>query len=300
VPAEPFRCSTVALALKEPQHGTASIVRNWILIEQPGPWGPNAYMQSRLPRPVARWLRSRTAELGIRVVLLRRHGRTDPEHRRCYLAHTGATTSWVEHGVLRSPQEILDVDLSALAAGERTGFGRLNERPLYLVCTNGRRDPCCAERGRPLARTLSAAFGERVWECSHIGGDRFAGNVVCFPHGIYLGRVRPEEAVSIAQRYEEGIIDLDHYRGRSCYDFAVQSAEYFVRRRENLHRVNDLVLVKRTEGRPGEVIAQFSSPDGSIYRVRVRSTPVVEARPLTCHAAEESRPRNFELMREEV
>lgn len=285
--------------MKEPQHGTASIVRSWILIEQPGPWGPNAYMQSRLPRQVARWLRALTAELAIRVVLLRRHGRTDPERRHCYLAHTCATTSWVEHGVLRSAKEILDVNLSPLAAGERTGFGTLHERPLYLVCTNGRRDPCCAERGRPLARTLSAAFGERVWECSHIGGDRFAGNVVCFPHGIYLGRVRPEEAVSIAQRYAEGIIDLDHYRGRSCYDFAVQSAEYFVRRRENLHHVNDLVLVKRTERRPGEVIAEFSSLDGSSYRVRVRNAPAVEARPLTCHSAEESRPRSFELMEEE-
>ena len=29
----------------------------------------------------------------------------------------------------------------------------------------------------------------------HVGGDRFAGNLVCLPEGLYFGRVGPEETL---------------------------------------------------------------------------------------------------------
>ncbi|MDP9392751.1 MAG: hypothetical protein M3Q27_00150 [Actinomycetota bacterium] len=53
---------------------------------------------------------------------------------------------------------------------------------------------CCAVSGRPLAAALTAAYGDRVWECTHLGGDRFAGNVAVLPHGYLYGRVSPAAA----------------------------------------------------------------------------------------------------------
>ena len=76
------------------------------------------------------------------------------------------------------------------------------------MCTNGRHDVCCAERGRPLYRALAEEFPEQTWECSHIGGDRFAGNAVCFPHGVYFGWLEPQDAPGTIRRYAQGAIDL--------------------------------------------------------------------------------------------
>jgi hypothetical protein len=77
----------------------------------------------------------------------------------------------VRWGELPTDEHLLEV-LSGSDPGE------VSEEPIYLVCTHGRHDACCAVRGRPVAAALAAAYPERTWECSHIGGDRFAANVV--------------------------------------------------------------------------------------------------------------------------
>src|SRR3712207_7435783 len=69
------------------------------------------------------------------------------------------------------------------------GSGRPAERPVYRVCAHGGHEACCALRGRPLARALPADDPDDVWECSHLGGDRFAANVLVLPHGFYYGQV---------------------------------------------------------------------------------------------------------------
>ncbi|MCA1726089.1 MAG: hypothetical protein LC722_00040 [Actinobacteria bacterium] len=175
--------------------------------------------------------------------------------------------------------------------GEPPGIGVRHTRALYLVCTHGRRDPCCAERGRPLARSLSAARPDGTWEASHIGGDRFAGNLVCFPHGLYFGRVAPGAAEAIAAAYERGTVPTEHYRGRSCYGFAVQVAEAHLRREHGIDGVDDLRLRSASRARRW-VTAAFSDAGGAEHTVRV----VVgrgEPRRLTCHSDVPARPRGF-------
>jgi hypothetical protein len=253
-------------------------------------------VQSRMSRPLARWLRATSATMEIRVVLLRRPAGATGPGRHVYLSYTGPRDRWMEHAHLEDPKSLLDLDLSPLASGEPVGLGRRENAPLYLVCTNGRRDPCCAELGRPLARALAAVAGDRVWECSHIGGDRFAGNVVCFPHGIYLGRVRPDGAAALVSDYEAGFIDLANYRGRSCYAFATQAAEGYIRRRYGLRGIDDLALLGQTASAAGTVTVEFSGPSDRTYRARVRSSRADVPRALTCHADRAWRPQTFEVL----
>ncbi len=67
---------------------------------------------------------------------------------------------------------------------------------MALVCTHGRHDVCCAVRGRPVAAALAAAAtGWDVWECSHVGGDRFAANVLLVPSGELFGSLDEATAV---------------------------------------------------------------------------------------------------------
>ena len=96
------------------------------------------------------------------------------------------------------PLELLALDLAAVSRGRAPDrcSGRASweqvEGPLYGVCTHGRHDACCAERGRPVCAALSELRPEQTWEVSHIGGDRFAANLVVLPEGLYYGHVEPE------------------------------------------------------------------------------------------------------------
>ena len=144
-------------------------------------------------------------------------------------------------------------------------------QPLFAVCTHGRRDPCCAERGRPLAERLAASFPEVSWESTHVGGDRFAGNLVAFPHGLYFGRVEPEEGPEIASGYSEGrIARLDRYRGRSSDPPHVQAAELALRDRMGLDRI-DAVTRERSDRRGDRADVTFATPNGR-QRVRLERT----------------------------
>jgi len=290
-------CSTLSRSDDEAGAGTSSRVRDWLLIQQPGPWGRDALTQSRLDAGLAQRLAAHARAQGVRVLLLRRHGRGASQARaQCYLAHTGPDASFVEGRRVDDLEELLDVNLARLRAGQRPGFGPLVERPLYLVCTNGRHDRCCAARGRPLAAALDAAYPEQVWEASHVGGCRFAGTVVCFPHGLYFGALDPADGLRVAERYERGLIDLTHFRGTPWLDPVAQAAESFVRRAEGLQAVGELALERREVLDGGDVAIGFRTRSGARYRARIATRPAPTARHLTCDAPSPLHPPVYALV----
>lgn len=288
-----YRCAHEARIRDEPLYGTASLVRRWLLLEQPGPWGRDAVVESRLPAAVAAALEARTAEAKVRLILIRRPAGRQTAQRRCFVARSDRAT--VEEFVLDEVADVLDLDLSSLAADQPVGGERVAE-PLYLVCTNGRHDACCAEYGRPLVQALEAATGARTWECSHIGGDRFAGNLVAFPHGLYFGHVEAADAAGLAGLYDRGLIDLDRYRGRSCHPFVVQAAEYFLRTDRELRHVDDVSYVQRRPLDDDALRVAFAGPGGQTFDVDVRVSREPDSQRLTCRAAAASNPPRYELL----
>lgn len=243
--AEAAGCADRSAARGEPLPGTASRYRSWLLVEQPGPWGHDALVQSDLPTDVGTRLRALGRRLRLRVLLVKRRGRARSGSRACFLVYSGARERRIRVFEVGDPAELLDLDLRGLVHRRFDGVGEPMEDPLFLVCTHGKHDSCCARRGGPLYRALADL--PTAWECTHIGGDRFAGNLVCFPHGLYFGRVRPEDALGVAGAYAEGRIVLAHYRGRSAFSPPVQAAEQTIRERHGILGVDDLLLVRHRE-----------------------------------------------------
>ena len=289
-------CSAVSLARAEPLYATASMVRTWLLVEHPGAWGPAALHESGLPIYLSEGLAAQAREYGFRVLLLRRPARPSDDSRQVFLAHSGRHRRWIEQRVVDDLDELLDVDYRRLREGRPLGWGEPREDPLYLVCTNGRHDPCCANLGRPVARALHARADGAVWESSHYGGDRFAGNLVCLPHGLYYGRLSPEDAERVVDAYERGAVDLENYRGRAGEPFAAQAAEHFLRRAEDVLGVDDVVVVDIRRERPEVTEVTFDVAGDRRYHVRVQVRAADEARPLSCGADVEARPPTYELL----
>jgi hypothetical protein len=295
--AETLPCATLSRALTEPQHGTASRVRGWVLLEQAGPWGRDAVTESRLDRDLARALHRAAAAAHLRLLLIRRPaGRAHDQPRACFVAHTSRRDRWLERRLLDDPAELLELDMTAVVAGERPGFGEEATEPVYLVCTNGRHDRCCATYGRPLALALAASHGDLIWESSHVGGDRFAGNLVCLPGGHYFGRVGPGDADRVVALHRKGTIDLDHYRGCCVDPTVVQAAEWFARRRTGQLGTGDLDLLGRDRLEGGLEAVRFRRPGGGVLRVVLRVSRNADPRPLTCHSLRAEPPHTFDLL----
>jgi hypothetical protein len=299
--SERFSCARESQERDEPLYATASTVRRWIFLEQPGPWGYDAVEESRLPARAAAALIGWAHAARARLVLIRRHGRDDAADttRACFLAVTHPDNDLLERFDLASATDLLDLDPEPLRRGESVG-GSAATRPLYLVCTNGSHDPCCAEFGRPLVAALDRVRPEETWECSHIGGDRFAGNLVVVPHGLYFGRVGPDEGIGVVEAYEDGRIALDHYRGRSCYPFHVQAAEHLIRAEHDIERIDALRLVAREPVGQEIVIVTFVSDDGRRFVARLSVRPDPEGQLLTCRATGRACPPRYELLDLEV
>lgn len=294
-----LRCAREASARDEPLIGTASRVQRWLVVEQPGAWGREAVAESDLDRDVARALLDSARRHRVRVLLARRPGdRTRHSARSVFLTHTGRERRWLEQIEVPGdrPRALLDLDLGALAFPDPPGIGDPGPPSLHLVCTNGRHDPCCADLGRPVVRALAVAGSPDVWECSHVGGDRFAANLVCLPDGIYYGRVPPEGAATLVAGHRAGRIDLAHYRGLSCLPPLVQAAELFARRHLDERRVDGLSVLSTEPAAGDAVVVLVQQRGGDTLEVVVGRDRWQEAIQLTCHATGPSRPWAYRLV----
>ena len=142
-----------------------------------------------------------------------------------FTAWTAGATPWLYR---HDPDAAatLTRQLAGLAGGEAPPTGRPVTTPLLLVCAHGRRDVCCARRGVPLARRLARTWPAEVWETTHVGGHRFAANLVILPHGLYYGPVAGSAAETAIAAYQRGEVMLDRYRGRAGQPAEVQRADY--------------------------------------------------------------------------
>lgn len=271
-------CADTSRETAEPLDATASVADRWILIEYRGVWSYDALEASGLGPDVKAHLQERSCALGrTKVLFIRSSQRRRRGTFRLFWGSCaeGAASLWGTE--VERYEELLELDFDS--GGETVGH------PLLLVCTHGKHDPCCARYGRPLYQALAEQAGEGwAWQCSHVGGDRFAGNLVILPEGLYFGRVEPTEAWVVLDEYLAGRIHLAAYRGRSCHSFGIQAAERVVREQTGATLIDGLELVSLDPIR-------FRVGERS-YEVEVERT-LGELTYLTCSAQELKHPRRY-------
>lgn len=280
--------------MDEPVPGTAATARTWLLIEQPGPWGAKALTSSHLDPALGRALEKAAKGSGVRVALIRRPGRhadrdTSAE-RRVYAAHTVPGNAWLHGAGTADPGRLLDLDFAALGRGDfRTfdtalGGGPDTGEPLALVCTNGKRDRCCALLGRPLAAELAASGVEGAWEVTHLGGHRFSPTLLVLPYGYAYGRAEASAVKEILHQVRQGRIVIDGCRGSSALERPGQAAELAVRAATGEDAAEALSVV-RTDGAAPCWEVTVAHADGRLWRVVVDQGASLPPRPESCGAS---------------
>ena len=216
-------CADVCLAAGEPMFGTAPRVDVWLLLEYAPVWRRKAVADNDLSAPVREWLQSQVdglerQGLAVRPQFIRRP-ELDTDRTTLFVARSGSLLRFESVGY--DAMRTLDLAREETLA-ER--FERV-EAPRYFVCTNGQRDLCCARYGLPAYRALRERVGGRAWQTTHVGGHRFAPNVVVLPQGVLYGRVQPEDVPGFTAEVEAGRVAKSHLRGRSAFPPEAQAAE---------------------------------------------------------------------------
>lgn len=298
-------CATVSRDLDEPISGTAATATTWLLLEQPGPWGVKALTSSHLDPALGRALEAAAEGTGVRIALIRRPGRHadpgTPPVRQVYAAHTVPGNVWLHSATTSDPGQLLDLDFTALGMGNHHTFdSALGGRPhtggpLALVCTNGKRDRCCALLGRPLAAELASSGVTGAWEVTHLGGHRFSPTVLVLPYGYAYGRAQAHAVKEALQGVRDGRVVVDGCRGSSAWERPGQAAELAVRRASGEFAVDALSVV-RTDGATPRWEVTVAHTDGRHWRVIVAQGASLPPRPESCGASVLGSPARMDVV----
>lgn len=282
------RCAASARLRGDQMYGTAAPVHRWLLIEHPGPWGRHALRDSDLGPEVSDTLAARAAACKARVLLIRRQGRpARPARRRLAWVDSRPGHEGLWWGSWTHQRDLLDVHPDQPA-------GAASGEPAYLVCVHGRHDACCAIWGRPIGAALAGLRPDTAWESSHVGGDRFAANVLALPHGLYYGQVAAADVAALVAGYEAGRVEPRLLRGRCSLPAVVQAAQHYARLELADHGVDALPQLGLERVGHGTWRVLLGRPTGSVA-VTVRAERAAAVR-LTCSSRQLENPRIFRLL----
>jgi len=282
------RCAPASERRSDPLLATAAPAKRFLLVEQPGAWGRDALRDSRIAPSILAGLVERCHAADARLLLIRRAHRGPATARAFAVVDARPGREAIGWGRFEDDSELAGIEVTRLPASASASAA-------FLVCTHGRRDPCCAARGWPVASALSDAFPRQTWQCSHVGGDRFAANVVALPHGLYYGRVTAADAAALARRHMEGRVTLSSLRGRSCFPPSVQAAQHFARVALGVDEIDALSPVGTEQIAADETAVTLARSEG-VVKVVVRQRESEPFPRLTCGATVATPMREWDLV----
>jgi hypothetical protein len=287
-------CSELSLNAREEMFASTPRVDAWFLLEYRGAWTDKAFLDSRIPADAKKRLTLNLETFpNSRLQLIKRHDNSG-EALKFYVAKSDELEPRLFEFGFKSYEELLDLDINKILEGN----SHLRKEPLFLVCTNGAYDKCCGKYG--VSVYLEAAKNEngfRAWQTTHLGGHRFAANVLFLPYGIYYGRVRKENINDFIECSMIKNIDLAHYRGRSCYSKDVQAAEYFLRTKTGIKEISAFSFISlKNPDKENSVIEFISASDEKTHYVHIKKDKEALLNYTSCKDQEKSPVAQYRLI----
>lgn len=301
-------CSERSRRRDEGMFGSVGQQDGVLLIEYPWPFGESWAGCDRLPEAFRERIltyrrASRETGVGLRlaVSLLKQQSRLSRNGIAFLIAVPDESDAVLYEFRLNSYDELITFDIPGVVSRAPAYDRHRRGEPLFIACTHGKRDPCCAKYGLRAYRALVDHVGDLAWQATHVGGCRFAGNVVCFPHGIYYGHVEPDEIGTTVQEFRAHRLYLDKYRGRLSLSVEADVAEYFLRLHTGVRELAQFRLLDVQHETAQRWCARFvSCTNGAIHRLHVSQTLAHYADYLSCRTAEQRSPRQYHLVKHEV
>ncbi len=281
---DPF-CCDVSREAGEALFGTAPHITTWLLLNYSQTWHSKATEQNDLPQAVQAWFQQQLAEIPKSRLLFIRQPRPLAEPGLTFfVALSRESSPQLYRFELAEYEELLAIDMNAILSEAPAVQPYRYDDSIYLVCTNGRRDRCCAREGPALYQALANQAGPNAWQSTHLAGHRFAPNLATFPDGTFYGRLEPGLAATILQTTEQGELLLDYLRGRSCYDGVTQAAEQYLRQTRGQFSRSAFTWIETTALEGERWLVIFGDAAGLEHRLTLAREEPVEYL-VSCHPA---------------
>lgn len=279
-----FFCSDLAWEYGIPLVGTATRGDIWFLLEHTGRWGAKALEESLLSQEIKDHLNpAHYPGFEVRTLLIKQGRTRHSEGFHFFVGSTHPLEPRLYEYHLDDYADLLHIDLSSLVNGQPGDSAHLRAEPLYLVCTNGKRDQCCSVYGPETYHAMAAEAGEAVWQSSHIGGHNKAPTILFFPHGLNYGQSIPSQARQLIRAYQQGRVVLHHYRGRACFDPPAQAAEHFWREQTGVLDLPGLQIESLVEKGENEwEVTVRATNDETIEKIHLKRKVSDYVIPITC------------------
>jgi hypothetical protein len=264
-----FYCSDCSRQVGEQIFGTAPQVDVWYALEHNGPWTRKAVHDCELPEAVRQRLFAELDGRRTRPVLISQqaHGSGAPVF---FVAIADELQPRLYAFRLKRYEDLLELDLQAIVDGASRYDEHRQAEPVFLVCTNGKRDRACARYGAPVYHAMAAVDAQQAWRSTHLGGHRFAATALVLPHGYMFGHLGPAGAADLMRGFRHGKIDPAALRGQTCYSGPVQAAAHYLRRETGIHSHPGIRLVDAVQPVSQQWDVRFETlEDAQIYTVSV-------------------------------
>lgn len=291
-----IHCAEFATQAGEHLFATAARADVWLLLEYAETWEADAFEGSRLSQPVKNRLTAALQTIPRARLQFIRQPRRAQAGPAFYVAVSREPNPRLYRFTLNAYADLMRLDLPAIVSGDARYDGDRTSEPLILVCGHGSRDACCARLGVPVYNALAAQPGWDVWLASHVGGHRFAANVICLPHGITYGRVGPADAVGLVERYRAGEIVIGKLRGRSNQDAVLQAADYFFRQHTGAGAINACYATQTIPVSDNHWRVEMTTADGARHWVELARDKAAVHTFINCQDESPSAQDQFRLI----
>jgi hypothetical protein len=258
-----FFCSELTREAGLQLFGTAPRADVWFMLEHDAPWGKKAFEESSLSEDFkTQFLKTTSAIPHSKLQLIKQGHRAEPK----YLYIADCLSSTLLKIPFKNYEELLEFDFPVILKNENFLKTYATHETLVAVCTNGKRDKCCAKFGLELFNNFQPYFKNSVWQTSHIGGHRFAPTFVHLPSGVCYGFASNDNVAKIAEDISNNLISLANVRGRSIYSKYDQAAEYFLMEKTGDFGLSSFELLKSEQKENGWEIS-FKNTSSEILKV---------------------------------
>lgn len=254
-------CSQVCLEADEPMAGTAVQVDVWIMLEYRRAWQAKALKTNTLEAATNAWIDNTVAAFKAKGLVARPQFIRRPQRQpgiALFVAQQGKLSGLtVEDEQALQKLDLVNLSLPAVAG------------PQYFVCTNAKRDLCCAKFGRPTFAALHKMLPDRAWQTTHVGGHRYAPNILVLPDANMYGRVMETDVAEFLSATEHKQVAAPFLRGNTAYSKLAQCAEHaLLSQRESSLSEKSKVDTAATDTEAHKLLREtdsrvtFSTPEG--------------------------------------